>query len=74
MGAVVPDDDDPSAATVFPEIRDGQYLVDRRAVTDVQWGGRGLSLELGVRAYRYLVTERKGYWPPGLEEWEQLYE
>jgi hypothetical protein len=71
VGADVPAEGDPGPAL---KVREGQYIVDGRPITDVQWGGRGLSWELGVRAYRYLVTERKGDWPPGLEEWEQLCE
>lgn len=38
------------------------------------WAGRGLAGEVGSRVYHSLRRERMGWWPPVLDDFEQLLE
>jgi hypothetical protein len=58
---------------VFP----GCYFDGFHPRRDARWAGRGLALELGVRAYAALLRENTmdgvyKVWPPTLDEWEAL--
>lgn len=63
----------PGSYRLYAQRRPGSHQQDGHWRRPAQWAGRGLHLELGNRAYRYLQIEnREHQWPPGLIDWEEL--